>query len=349
MSRDARMSRDAASDIGKLQGLASRMRSELESDILPFWLPYIDREGGGFYGLVRNDGSFDAAAPKGLVMHSRFLWAYSAAYIRYRKSEYLDAARAAYDYLRTLQRDAECGGFWWIVEGPPLEARPQIDVKIVYGQAFAIYALSEYFIATGDEAALGLALDAYALLERVARDKEKGGYYEACDRAWTKPINFALSEVDIPCDKSMNTNLHVLEALSGLYRASRRPEARESLASLLEVYAAKVFAGKPNLSLYFDRDWKARTDHVSWGHDIESAWLMGEAAELAYGSARAARAPCPSSPRTGAPCPTNWPMGAWTRSATGGFKRRRSSAMSMPGRKAATAATSTRRCASGTT
>jgi 4-O-beta-D-mannosyl-D-glucose phosphorylase len=237
---------------------------------------------------VRNDGSFDAAAPKGLVMHSRFLWAYSAAYIRYRKSEYLDAARAAYDYLRTLQRDAECGGFWWIVEGPPLEARPQIDVKIVYGQAFAIYALSEYFIATGDEAALGLALDAYALLERVARDKEKGGYYEACDRAWTKPINFALSEVDIPCDKSMNTNLHVLEALSGLYRASRRPEARESLASLLEVYAAKVFAGKPNLSLYFDRDWKARTDHVSWGHDIESAWLMGEAAELAYGSARAA-------------------------------------------------------------
>ena len=280
----------ATADIAAFHDLSRRMKAELESDILPFWLPYVDREGGGFYGLVRNDKSFDASAPKGLVMHSRFLWAYSAAYIRYAKEEYLEAARAAYDYLRGGQRDTVRGGFWWIVDQAPRDASgrqsaatPQVDVKMVYGQAFAIYALAEYNLATGDQSALDLAMETYGLLESVARDKAKGGYYEACDREWSKPIRFALSDVDIPCDKSMNTNLHVLEALSNLYRASREKGVKASLTSLLEVYAYRVFGQKPNVSLYFDREWKSQTDHVSWGHDIESCWLMTEAAELAYG------------------------------------------------------------------
>jgi mannose/cellobiose epimerase-like protein (N-acyl-D-glucosamine 2-epimerase family)/predicted GH43/DUF377 family glycosyl hydrolase len=279
----------SAEDLREFHELAARMRAELENDILPFWLPYVDRDGGGFYGLVRNDRSFDERAPKGLVMHARFLWAYSAAYARYAKGEYLEAARAAYDFLRGGQRDAKSGGFWWIVDGgtAPNAARPQIEVKMVYGQAFAIYALAEYYLASGDRGALDLALETYALLERVARDKEKGGYFEACDRDWTKTITFALSEVDIACDKSMNTNLHVLEALSNLYRASRDLGVRASLTSLLEVYASRVFAGKGATSLYFDRDWKSLTDHVSWGHDIESAWLMTEAALLAYEGRRA--------------------------------------------------------------
>jgi cellobiose epimerase len=250
-----------------------------------------------YYGLVCNDGSFDARAPKGLVMHARFLWAYSAAYIRYAKREYLDAARAAYDFLRGGQRDERSGGFWWVVDAPGARggartdslgaARPQVEAKIIYGQAFAIYALSEYYLATSERAALDLALETYALLERVARDRNEGGYCEACDRSWTQAIRFALSDADVACDKSMNTNLHVLEALSNLYRASRRKDVRESLASLLEVYARKIFAGKPNLSLYFDRDWKSLSDRVSWGHDIESSWLMTEAAHLAYGGGKA--------------------------------------------------------------
>ena len=136
-------------------------------------MPFVDHDGGGFYGLVRNDRSFDAAAPKGLVMHSRFLWTYSAAYMRYAKSEYLDAARTAYDYLRGPQADAEAGGFWWAMEGSP--GKPTTDVKLVYGQAFAIYALSEFYRATGEAAALELALKTYDLLERVARDRKGGG------------------------------------------------------------------------------------------------------------------------------------------------------------------------------
>jgi 4-O-beta-D-mannosyl-D-glucose phosphorylase len=266
-------------DTAKLEGLASRMKTEVETDILPFWLRYIDRLGGGFYGLVRNDGSFDASAPKGLVAHSRFLWTYSAAFRRYGKAEYLDAARAAYLCLTGRLRDAEHGGFWWAVDAKG----PERNEKIIYGQAFALYALSEYFTATGERPALALALETYGLLERVARDREFGGYWEACDQAWAGPIASALSDSDLHCDKSMNTNLHVLEALSALYRATRRPEVRESLSALLDVFVRRVFAGKPNLGLYFDRKWNSMTDHVSWGHDIESSWLVMEAAHLVYG------------------------------------------------------------------
>ena len=34
-----------------------QVEQELTGDILPFWLKYtLDRERGGFYGLVENDG-----------------------------------------------------------------------------------------------------------------------------------------------------------------------------------------------------------------------------------------------------------------------------------------------------
>jgi mannose/cellobiose epimerase-like protein (N-acyl-D-glucosamine 2-epimerase family)/predicted GH43/DUF377 family glycosyl hydrolase len=272
----------------RLAALAVRMRSELESDILPFWLPYRDLRGGGFFGLVRNDGSRDERSPKGLVMHSRFLWAYSAAYRRYGTVAYREAARSARDFLCGALYDAEAGGFWWAVDADGVPLRRE---KLVYGQAFAIYGLAEWFAATADREALELALETWGLLESRARDRAAGGYFEACDEEWKGPLVLALSEADVACDKSMNANLHVLEAFSALYSATGRPAVRESLASLLDVYAEKAFAGGGHLSLYFDAAWKSHTDHVSWGHDIESAWLMAEASRSLYGDAGTAAAP----------------------------------------------------------
>ena len=272
-------------DIERLSRLAAAMRAELEGDILPFWLPYMDAARGGFYGLVANDGGYDREAKKGLVMHSRFLWAYSAAYRRYAEPSLLAAARQAFDFLCGPLRDARSGGFWWAVDAT---GRPEREEKLVYGQAFAIYGLSEYYAATGDGAALELALGTWALLERAARDPGAGGYAEACDRAFAHPVVMALSEVDIPCEKSMNTNLHVLEALTSLARSSGREDVRSALADLVEIYATRIVRPDGSCALYFDRGWKSLTDHVSWGHDIESSWLLGEACEVAFGGARPA-------------------------------------------------------------
>ncbi|HTH12843.1 MAG TPA: AGE family epimerase/isomerase, partial [Spirochaetia bacterium] len=128
-------------------------------------------------------------------------------------------------------------------------------------------------------AALDLALEVFGLLESVGRDREFGGYYEAVDRHWKGPLVQALSDVDIPCSKSMNTNLHILEAYTALYLATGQAKVAEALESLLQVFEKHILVSPSHLGLYFDRDWKNLTEQVSYGHDVEASWLMAEAAQ----------------------------------------------------------------------
>jgi len=264
----------------RLSTLARKMDWELREDILPYWYQTMDHRNGGFAGLVSTDGSLDLDAPKGVVMHSRHLWASSRAWLERRNPLDLAAARHAASFLMGPLYDPIDKGFWWTVDA---QGHPEFENKVLYGQAFAVYGLSQYARATGDKAALERALETFDLLEAAGRDKEFGGYYEAVDRGWTKTLVQALSNVDIPCAKSMNTNLHLLEAFSALFLASGLPRVREALESLLQVFEKHILVTPEHLGLYFDRDWKNLTDHVSYGHDVEASWLMTEAAEILYG------------------------------------------------------------------
>lgn len=260
----------------RLSHLAGAVDVELREHILPYWYQTMDRVKGGFFGHVADDGAVDPSASKGLVMHSRHLWASSSAWMERRNPLDRLAAQHAFDFLSGPLHD-EVGGFWWTVDA---NGSPESENKVVYGQAFAIYGLAQYHRATGDPTALRLALDTFTRLEAVGRDREFGGYYEAVDREWTHPLIQALSDVDTPCSKSMNTNLHVLEAYSTLFQATDRAEVREALESLLQVFERHILVTPEHLGLYFDRDWKPLTDHVSYGHDIEASWLLTEAAQL---------------------------------------------------------------------
>lgn len=260
----------------RVQRLAQALEHELRRNILPFWYQTVDQR-GGFYGLVRSDHSVDPRSPKGLVMHSRHLWASSSAWMEGHNPLDRNMARHAFRFLSTRLYDNEHQGFWWTVDG---RGRPGLDTKVLYGQGFAVYGLAQYYRATGDAAALRLARETFERLEQVGRDRVNGGYYEAVDRTWTAPVVQALSEVDIPCAKSMNTNLHILEAYSTLYRATGAPDVREALEALLGVFERHILVSPEHLGLYFDRDWTPLTDHVSYGHDIEASWLLTEAAEV---------------------------------------------------------------------
>jgi len=261
----------------RLNILAASLDRHLREDILPYWFQTMDHVGGGFAGNVADDGTLELAAPKGVVMHSRHLWASSRAWQERRNPLDLAAARHAFRFLTGALYDRTGKGFWWTVDS---EGKPGIENKVLYGQAFAIYGLSQYYRASGDSTALSLALETFDLLEGVGRDREFGGYYEAVDRSWTAPLVQALSDVDIPCSKSMNTNLHVLEALSALFVATGLPRVREALESLLAAFERHILVTPEHLGLYFDRDWRVLTDHVSYGHDVEASWLLTEAAGL---------------------------------------------------------------------
>jgi mannobiose 2-epimerase len=222
-------------------------------------------------------------------MHARFLWTYAAAYRLYNDSAYLATAQHALDYLNKTLYDQANGGFFWTVSA---EGANRTDRKVIYGQAFAIYGLSEWYRATGDQTALERALETFAHLEASVRDHAAGGYYEACSLDWKTATPSALSKVDIACAKSMNTNLHVMEAYTTLLAGlEERPAAapgkteqvRSALQDLVTVHLDKIRISPAHFGLYFGSDWTPIPAGLSYGHDIEGSWLLTEAAERAWG------------------------------------------------------------------
>jgi len=252
----------------------------LRENILPFWQKMADTERGGFYGEADFFGKINKNADKGGILNSRILWTFSAAYRLLNDETYKAFASAARDFLYAAFFDKEHGGLYWLVDntGSPLETRKQF-----YNIAFGIYALSEHYLAAGDRSSLDLAMTLFDVLEKYGYDPAAGGYTEARIRDWKEIDDFRLSRKDLNCPKSMNTNLHVLEAYTNLTLASKNEKVKKSLENLLRVTLKKIVNKNWHFDLFFDMNWKSLSKEVSWGHDIEGSWLMYEAA-LAAGN-----------------------------------------------------------------
>ena len=267
---------------------ADRIEGDLRRNILPFWMDRAVAGGErGIIGALTNDLVPDPGAERGALLTSRILWTFAAAYARYRDPAYLRMADTAYADLAAHFNDPLNGGYWWSIgaDGGVLRDRKQ-----VYGQAFAIYALAEHHAATGRSEPLGKAIAVYRLLEEHAVDRRHGGYLEAFDRAWKPIADMRLSEVDLNEPKSQNTHLHVMEAYTRLLCAWPDPGLRRALAGLVDIMLSRVVnPATGHLGLFFSEDWLPRYDRVSYGHDIEAAWLLTRAAEVLGDPALSAR------------------------------------------------------------
>ncbi len=248
--------------------------------ILSWWSEYmIDNSNGGFYGSVSNKNIPDSEAPKGIVLNSRILYTFSAAYNFTKTKSYLDIATRAYQYILNCFMDHEHGGIYWSVnsKGIMLDGKKQI-----YGLAFCIYGLAEFYKINKNNQALQFATDLYRVIEKHSYDKSKKGYIEAFTREWNDTGDLRLSNKDDNERKTMNTHLHIIEAYANLYSVWRDETLRTKIGSLLELFDT-YFINKENyhLNLFFNEDWVSKSSLISYGHDIEAAWLLQRCAEIA--------------------------------------------------------------------
>lgn len=267
---------------------AERAEQELRENILPFWLKNApDRERGGFVGRIEQDMTVHRDAPRGVLLTSRIVWTFSAAYRRFGNVEYRDMAERGYRDLIDRAWDREHGGVFWTVMPNGKSAETG---KHIYGQAFALYALSEYARTFEHAEAKDRAIALYRLIEEKAADRARGGYFEGFTRDWRR-AEHTLQLLGTSAPKSQNTHLHIMEAYTNLLRIWPDPELRTRQRALVELMLARVMGPKTHhLGLFFAADWSPLSREVSYGHDIEFAWLVVEAAEVLGDEALLARA-----------------------------------------------------------
>src|SRR5665213_2838454 len=196
----------------ELENFSAQVGEHLFGHYLPFWCgPALDLENGGWMAWLSNDLKPDRSQPKGLIVNSRILWAFSAVHRVRPEPVYFDMAARAFDFVMNK--------FW----------DPQ------HGGAFCI------------PAALERAKGLFELVERHAHDAQFGGYVEVCHRDWSEAgADARLSEKDMNEKKSMNNHLHVLEAWTNLFRAWPEPRVAQRLRELIEIFLTRILDARTN-------------------------------------------------------------------------------------------------------
>src|SRR5579859_592592 len=266
---------------------AHEMKTQLADRILPYWYDTAQDTNRGGY-LLADDAVKGRGTPaeKQIVTQSRMVWTFSLAQLEgYSDTHrnYLSAARQGYHFLLDHFLDRQDGGYFWTTD---LDGKPVNDCKLLYGQAFTIYALVEYSRASGDQGALAHALDLYHTVQQHLYDAKNGGWFEHADRTW-QPLSPGdpRNQVEVIGYKSANSHLHWMEALAELYDATHDSDVKKSLVEALRINATYFYPDDPTRCAFHRQfNWQpvtvASSAGLSYGHNVEFAWLMIHAEQV---------------------------------------------------------------------
>ena len=277
--------------------LTTALKNAAKQELLEKWYPMaVDNEDGGFYSDITYDFQMGENQDKMIVTQARHVWVNSVAAMRYsRERGYLKYATHGFEFLRDKMWDQKHGGFYTLVTKKGERIPRENEEKTAYGNAFAIYGLSAYYEASGNEEALDLAKKTFYWLEEHSHDSIYKGYYQSLALDGT-PIR---RTADFPSTseagyKDQNSSIHLLEALTELYHVWPDALVKTRLEELFLLVRDTIVNEDHYMNLFFTKDWKPVTfnatsrenikkhyylDHVSFGHDVETAYLLLEASE----------------------------------------------------------------------
>ncbi len=277
----------AARPNAEFRSEAESVRRDLGKRVLPYWHDTaVDWIGGGY--ALNDDAVRGRAKPleKQIVTQARMVWGFSLAFRKGLSDpmhDYRKAAGHGVEFLRTRMRDPEHGGYYFAVT--PDGSTATNPRKLLYGQAFVIHGLIEYYRATRDRTVLKEAMELFRWVQDKAHDAKNRGWNEHFERDWM-PVRAddANPIVELAGHKSANTHLHLMEAFTELYAETHDGAVRTALLETIDLNRVHFYPGDPAKSaLHFHPDWQPSTDPrsagVSYGHNVEFAWLMMRATE----------------------------------------------------------------------
>jgi mannobiose 2-epimerase len=275
--------------------IANKMEHSVQAEILKKWYPQcVDSTYGGFITTYTYDFKPTGEQDKFIVSQARHTWTTAKASELYPDVPYyIKCSQNGFHFLRDVMWDKKYGGFYNLVSREGKDKSDPKAPKEAYGNAFAIYALAAYYHASKDAAALSLAKKAFMWLEKHSHDPKYKGYYQHLKSDGTPVVRAASvpSTSDLGY-KDQNSSIHLLEAFTELYSVWPDPLVRERLQEMLFLIRDKIVTPKGYLVLFFTPDWKPISyrgsskevilqhrylNHVSFGHDVETAYLMLEA------------------------------------------------------------------------
>ena len=270
---------------------ADETETMLRRDVLNVWFPRsIDHEHGGFYSDFARDWQPTKSEGKFSVSQGRMTWIAAQVVMRRPdlKDQYLPHVQHGVDFLSNVLWDKQYGGFYWGVDDDGQITPFYSDGKELYGISFGLYGAAAAYQATHDPKALDLAQKAFRWIDEHAHDAKNGGYYEWLTRDGKvvegNPDSVTLQGVPLALFpigyKSMNTHIHLLESFTQLYEVWKDATLRQRLEELLALNRDRICVQPGVMNLYFTNDWRPIPDHDSYGHDIETAYLMLEAEDV---------------------------------------------------------------------
>lgn len=285
------------------QNILKEMYEYVGQDLLDKWYPLaVDKQNGGYYTDISYDWKIEPVQHKMIVTQARHVWTASKAAIMFGNRVYADAARHGFDFLKNSMWDQKYGGFYQMRDGrgKVCDYLGFFDEKRTYGNAFAIYGLAALYELTKDQKVLDFAGEAFRWIEEHAADPKQKGYFQFISpegKPFDKSSSYktrAYDDVELGY-KDQNSSIHLLEAYTELYNVWPDPVLKEKLMALLLLIRDVITTKKGYMNLFFHNDWTPvsfkdapkevreknyRLDHVSFGHDYETGFLMLEASHV---------------------------------------------------------------------